>query len=124
MRILSYLILFSLIAACEQIPANNPFDPEASQSQQLQGQLVGRITLAEQYPSRLLEDVLVSLIKLDEIQDSQQVLTSPIEISTLGGENGGLQTSGRFTFKDLSEGRYELKVLLDGFNTVHCRSSR
>lgn len=121
MRILFISTLFSFaFMACDQIPANNPFDPETSQAQQLQGQLVGRVTLPDQYPSRLLEDVNVTLSKLDEIQDqpNQQQLVSSIDISSSSDETGALKTSGRFTFQDLSEGRYQLQVTLDGFNTV------
>lgn len=98
-----FVLLFSLWG-CDGIQPNNPFDPEAPTGTKLLGQVSGRITFSEIYPSDLLDDVNVELRRLSE-------LDTPFM-------EGVLESGGQFLFEDLEEGRYQLRVELNGFASV------
>ena len=85
------------LLGCADVPADNPYDPEAPESVQARGTITGRIVLPDGFGARLLESARVHLEGGREIPEAAR----PDE-------------AGAFAFHDVVAGRYLVRVQLAG----------
>jgi hypothetical protein len=97
-------LTLSLFGGCQSpLDATNPFDPESNLETQESGQIVGQVQLPEYLQEETYERVLVSLRRQRELDEPF------LDVS--------LDESGQFSFPELRDGRYQLSIVLSGFNT-------
>ena len=101
----TFFVWLAFLSSCQApIDATNPFDPEASEGTQLNAQIVGAVVLPDQLPDDTIERVTVSLRRQRELGEPYL--------------DQNLDSTGRFNFDELQDGRYQLSVSLSGFDTV------
>ena len=96
------LFLFCLSACQSPLDPTNPFDPEANIETQQSGEIRGKVSLPEGF-EHLIDRVSVSLRRQRELSVAFQDLT--------------LDSVGSFSFDELRDDRYQLIIVLSGFNT-------
>jgi hypothetical protein len=93
---LLWLTFVALLAACAQVPANNPYDPETPVVRQAQGAVIGRLTLPGGFDTALFE-------------------SSSVELTGEGRETTvGVTREGAFSFDPVAAGVYVLTASVPG----------
>jgi uncharacterized protein YjbI with pentapeptide repeats len=92
--------VFAALTGCAEIPADNPYDPNAPVTVQATGAVRGRVLLPAGFAPALLADVRVTLTSQVD-GDAQRTV--------------GLDAAGAFTFDEVRPGDWRLVAALDGF---------
>jgi len=96
------LLFILFVAACSEVAATNPYDDNTPSAQQATGRIRGKISLPQEYPLDLSSRAVVTLIRLKETNETDEII-APIA------------SSGDFTVENLTESPYQVIYALEGF---------